>query len=310
MLYLLPLFLPFVSFIILLVSGPFFKNFHNISRLTVCGVSVFVMFINFFFSYVFFVDLKTNDFVTEITFFRFLNIFASSASSELFVLNEYSLIGQNYFFNYTFLFDTLTVTMILVVVGVSCLVQLFSIEYMALDLFVVRFFAFLNFFSLCMLVLVTAGNFVQMFVGWEGVGVASFLLIGFWFGRSQAVKCALKAVIVNRVGDCALLLAFSLIAFYFGDLSYVGFFSFIRSGASSLQSDGLGVSSSVFNDFADVLLTSSSVYLPDLLCSLDQTFIFHKVIYFIGFKVDLLFLIGLLLCIGAFAKSAQFGLHT
>jgi len=178
----------------------------------------------FFFSYVFFVDLRTGDFLTEIGFAGFLNLFYNSFDRELFILNDYSLASTNYFLDYSFLYDSLTITMILVVVGVSFLVQLFSIEYMYGDLFLVRFFSFLNFFSLCMLVLVTAGNFVQMFIGWEGVGVASFLLIGFWFGRSQAVKCALKAVIINRVGDCALLLAFALIAFCFGDLSYVGFF--------------------------------------------------------------------------------------
>lgn len=119
-----------------------------------------------------------------------------------------------------------------------------------------------------MLVLVTAGNFVQMFIGWEGVGVASFLLIGFWFGRSQAVKCALKAVIVNRVGDCALLLAFSIIAFCFGDLSYVGFFNLIASGSYfSSSTNLLGLFD--FNYFLTNLNFTS-----DLFYSFDNSFFF------------------------------------
>jgi NADH:ubiquinone oxidoreductase subunit 5 (subunit L)/multisubunit Na+/H+ antiporter MnhA subunit len=165
MLYLFPLLLPFLSFFILLVSGPFFKSSHGFSRSVVCGVSSFIMALNFFLSYIFFVDLRTGDFLTEVGFFGFLNLFLNSFSKDFFLVNDYSLAGLNYFFDYSFLYDSLTITMILVVVGVSFLVQLFSIEYMHGDLFLVRFFSFLNFFSLCMLVLVTAGNFVQMFVG-------------------------------------------------------------------------------------------------------------------------------------------------
>lgn len=165
MLYLFPLILPFLSFFILLIAGPFFKISHNYSRSIVCGVSSFVMALNFFFSYIFFIDLRTGDFLTEIGFFGFLNIFINSFSDNFFFLNDYALATSNYFLDYSFLYDSLTITMILVVVGVSFLVQLFSIEYMHGDLFLVRFFSFLNFFSLCMLVLVTAGNFVQMFIG-------------------------------------------------------------------------------------------------------------------------------------------------
>lgn len=165
MLYLISLFLPFLSFLILLIAGPFFKTVHATSRLIICGLSSFIMFLNFFFSYIFFVDLRTGDFITEIGFFGFFNLFINSFNKFFFLINNYTLTGLNYFLDYSFLFDSLTITMILVVVGVSFLVQLFSIEYMASDLFLVRFFSFLNFFSLCMLILVTAGNFVQMFIG-------------------------------------------------------------------------------------------------------------------------------------------------
>lgn len=125
------------------------------------------------------------------------------------------------------------------------------------------------------------------------------MLIGFWFGRSQAVKCALKAVIVNRVGDCALLLAFSLIAFCFGDLSYVGFFSLIANSSKIDQYSLFGL-----KGLEDFFATSNLFY------NFDNTFFFNKIIFFFGSGFNLLFIIGLLLAVGAFAKSAQFGLHT
>jgi len=165
MLYFLPLFLPFLSFLILLVAGPFFRFAHSTSRLVFCGLSSFIMFLNFFFSYVFFIDVRAGDFITEVGFLGFFNLFFNSFNGVFFLINDYSLTGLNYFLDYSFLFDSLTITMILVVVGVSFLVQLFSIEYMGHDLYLVRFFSFLNFFSLCMLILVTAGNFIQMFIG-------------------------------------------------------------------------------------------------------------------------------------------------
>jgi NADH:ubiquinone oxidoreductase subunit 5 (subunit L)/multisubunit Na+/H+ antiporter MnhA subunit len=115
----------------------------------------------------------------------------------------------------------------------------------------------------------------------------------------------LKAVIVNRVGDCALLLAFSLIAFFFGDLSYVGFFSIVTEG--SLVGSRIQYS---FSNFFSLFENSNSSYLDYIFVTLDSSFIFHKVVFLLGNSFDLLFLIGLLLCIGAFAKSAQFGLHT
>lgn len=103
-------------------------------------------------------------------------------------------------------FDTLTAVMLLVVTGVSSMVHVYSIGYMHHDNAIPRFMAYLSFFTFCMLMLVTADNLVQMFFGWEGVGVASYLLIGFWYDRESANAAAIKAFVVNRVGDFGFML--------------------------------------------------------------------------------------------------------
>ena len=97
--------------------------------------------------------------------------------------------------------DTLTAVMLIVVTTVSSLVHVYSIGYMADDPHRARFFAYLSLFTFAMLMLVTADNFLQMFFGWEGVGLASYLLIGFWYTRPSANAAAIKAFVVNRVGD-------------------------------------------------------------------------------------------------------------
>src|SRR5439155_11681941 len=97
--------------------------------------------------------------------------------------------------------DTLTAVMLVVVNTVSSLVHLYSIAYMDEDPYRPRFFGYISLFTFAMLMLVTADNLVQMFFGWEGVGLASYLLIGFWYEKPSANAAALKAFIVNRVGD-------------------------------------------------------------------------------------------------------------
>src|SRR5579864_6876203 len=97
--------------------------------------------------------------------------------------------------------DSLTAVMLVVVTTISSLVHIYSIGYMAEDPYRPRFFSYLSFFTFAMLMLVTADNLVQLFFGWEGVGLASYLLIGFWFHKPEANAAAIKAFIVNRVGD-------------------------------------------------------------------------------------------------------------
>ena len=121
--------------------------------------------------------------------------------------------------------DALTGVMLVVVTGVSSLVHLYSIGYMAEDPSRPRFFSYLSFFTFAMLMLVTANNFLQMFFGWEGVGVASYLLIGFWYKKPEANAAAIKAFIVNRVGDFGFALGIFGIFYVFKTLDFDAVFA-------------------------------------------------------------------------------------
>ncbi|MGE0254003.1 MAG: NADH-quinone oxidoreductase subunit L [Alphaproteobacteria bacterium] len=117
-------------------------------------------------------------------------------------------------------FDTLTAVMVFVVCVVSAMVHVYSIGYMGHDPHIPRFMAYLSLFTFFMLMLVTADNFVQMFFGWEGVGVASYLLIGFWYNRDSANAAAIKAFVVNRVGDFGFVLGIGAVFLAFGSLDF------------------------------------------------------------------------------------------
>jgi len=121
--------------------------------------------------------------------------------------------------------DTLTAVMLVVVNSVSALVHIYSIGYMKHDPHKPRFFSYLSFFTFAMLILVTSDNFLQLFFGWEGVGLASYLLIGFWFHKESANNAAIKAFIVNRVGDLGLIIAIFFIFANFGSLNFLEVFS-------------------------------------------------------------------------------------
>jgi len=122
--------------------------------------------------------------------------------------------------NWAFKVDTLTAVMLVVVNGVSALVHLYSIGYMSHDPDKARFFAYLSLFTFAMLMLVTADNFVQLFFGWEGVGLASYLLIGFWYKKPSANAAAIKAFVVNRVGDFGFALGIFAIFLVFGSVEF------------------------------------------------------------------------------------------
>src|SRR5882672_2303222 len=122
--------------------------------------------------------------------------------------------------DWTLRVDALTAVMLVVVTGVSSLVHLYSIGYMHDDPYRPRFFSYLSLFTFAMLMLVTANNFLQMFFGWEGVGLASYLLIGFWYTRPAANAAAIKAFIVNRVGDFGFALGVFGIYYVFGTLDF------------------------------------------------------------------------------------------
>ncbi|WP_430912833.1 NADH-quinone oxidoreductase subunit L [Methylobacterium sp. sgz302541] len=126
--------------------------------------------------------------------------------------------------DWAFRIDRLTKVMLVVVTTVSTLVHLYSVGYMEEDPHRPRFFAYLSLFTFAMLMLVTADNLVQMFFGWEGVGLASYLLIGFWYEKPSANAAAMKAFIVNRVGDFGFSLGIFLVFVLFGSVAFDGIF--------------------------------------------------------------------------------------
>nr|AGN48996.1 NADH dehydrogenase subunit 5 [Botrytis cinerea B05.10] len=124
-----------------------------------------------------------------------------------------------------FHFDSLTVSMLLPVLIVSSLVHIYSIGYMSHDPHNQRFFSYLSLFTFMMIVLVTANNFLLMFVGWEGVGICSYLLVSFWFTRIAANQSSISALLTNRVGDCFLTVGMFAILWSFGNIDYATVFS-------------------------------------------------------------------------------------
>ncbi|PPD27322.1 MAG: NADH-quinone oxidoreductase subunit L [Hyphomicrobium sp.] len=163
--------------------------------------------------------------------------------------------------------DTLTAVMLVVVTTVSSLVHVYSIGYMHEDEHRQRFFAYLSLFTFAMLMLVTSDNLLQMFFGWEGVGLASYLLIGFWYKKPEANAAAIKAFVVNRVGDFGFALGIFGLFFVFKTINLDPLFAAAPSAVG-------------------------------------------KSMNFLGYQVDILTTIALLLYMGAMGKSAQFLLHT
>src|SRR5258707_3118992 len=135
------------------------------------------------------------------------------------------LVSDGTQFEIGFLIDRLSALMMVVVTFVSLMVHIYTIGYMADDPGYQRFFAYIALFTFSMLMLVMANNFLQLFFGWEAVGLVSYLLIGFWYTRPSAIYANLKAFLVNRVGDFGFLLGVALVLAYFGTLDYAAVFS-------------------------------------------------------------------------------------
>lgn len=151
--------------------------------------------------------------------------------------------------NWSFYFDKLTVIMCILVSIVSNLVNIYSLEYMEHDAHKVRFISYLYLFSFFMIVLITSSNLVELFVGWEGVGICSYLLINFWYSRLQANKSAIFAVIVNKISDFFILLSFGLFYYTYHSLD----FSLI------LVSSNYEISNLFYNDLICLLLLLGAV---------------------------------------------------
>ena len=169
--------------------------------------------------------------------------------------------------NWSIKVDALSAVMLVVVTLISSLVHIYSIGYMSRDPHKARFMAYLSLFTFAMLTLVTSDNFLQLFFGWEGVGLCSYFLIGFWYKKDSANAAAIKAFIVNRVGDFGFALGIFLIFYLFGTVNY----------------------NEVFQQIPQKL---------------------NNELTFLGFDINSIDLICILLFIGAMGKSAQMFLHT
>jgi NADH-quinone oxidoreductase subunit L len=182
-----------------------------------------------------------------LAFFLALKIalgFSSASAPYVFNLAHWIRSGgfglPNYFSaDFAFYLDQLSLVMLLVVTGVGFLIHIYSVGYMADDPSYYRFFTYLNLFMFFMLTLILANNYLMMFVGWEGVGLASYLLIGFWFTKDSAASAGKKAFIVNRIGDFGFLIGLFLIIQHFGSLNFTDVFAKVQPLAAETSGAGL-----------------------------------------------------------------------
>ncbi len=163
----------------------------------------------------------------------FWNLWTAPESSRFIQETLFTWIASGQFqVNFAFRADTLTAVMLLVVTGVGSLIHIYSVGYMAEDESYARYFAYLNFFMFAMLMLVLGDSLLVMFIGWEGVGLASYLLIGFWFTDTEKAKAGMKAFVVNRIGDLGFLVGIFLL-FWYGGAHAINFVALKGSLATS-----------------------------------------------------------------------------
>lgn len=143
---------------------------------------------------------------------------------------------------FAFLVDELSAMFLLIITGIGFLIHVYSTSYMHDDEGYTKYFAYLNLFVFSMLLLVLGANYVIMFIGWEGVGLASYLLIGFWFKNREYTNASKKAFIMNRIGDLGFLIGMMLVAVNFGTLSYAQFFPQLSGGLGSMSANGHTIS--------------------------------------------------------------------
>jgi NADH-ubiquinone oxidoreductase chain 5 len=199
--YLLVLYFLFMSFFVAFFFGRFF------SRKTIGFFTSICVFVSLLLSLFIFYEVGLNSSVCTISLFSWISI-------DLLDLN------------FNFLFDSLTASMLVVVTFISFLVHIYSIEYMREDPHQIRFFSYISIFTFFMIILVTAGNLVQLFIGWEGVGLCSYLLINFWYSRIDANKSSIMAMVTNKVGDLCLLVSFAVIFYIYKSFDFGVIFSY------------------------------------------------------------------------------------
>lgn len=243
--YLLILYIPLISSILSIFFGKYLGK--NGTSLLV----IFCMFVTLILSFFVFFEVVLSHNVCSIQLGKWIDVG---------ILNLY----------WEFLFDSLTGVMLFIIITISFCVHVYSVEYMYNDPHLCRFLSYLSLFTFFMLMLVTAGNLLQLFLGWEGVGFCSYLLINFWYTRIAANKAAMKALIINKIGDIALLLG--IILFFL-----------------------------VYNSL-DFIFINCSTWLIKKNVNID--------LYFFLLNIDYFSFVIFLFILGVCAKSAQIGLHT
>ena len=196
--------LPLLGFLIACTLS-FFKRSASIDRLAEVITCTFIVLAAFFSFYIFIANIGSPS-VVSLKLFTWIESGSFSADWSIYL-------------------DSVTSVMLVVITSVSALVHVYSIGYMSHDDSKPRFMGYLSLFTFAMIMLVTADNFLQLFFGWEGVGLASYLLIGFWYKKPTANAAAIKAFIVNRVGDFGLALGIFTIFIVFGSIEYENVFN-------------------------------------------------------------------------------------
>jgi len=200
--YILTILLPCLTSFVVLIYGKFL-GYKGVSLVTVFGILLSLLGSIFIFYEVILNNCITNIIIYKWADFGYFNVYIS------------------------FYFDTLTSVMLVVVCFISLMVHIYSLDYMLHDPNFNRFMSYLSLFTFFMLLLVSADNYLLMFIGWEGVGLSSFLLINFWYLRILANKAAIKAMLVNKIGDLALLIGISILFYNFCSLKYTIIFSLV-----------------------------------------------------------------------------------
>lgn len=256
--YLQIIILPLFSFLIVILFGRFLSHL---------GVAI--------------ISLALIGLATVISFFIFYET-ALLVNPCFLVLGKWIEV-LNFKVYWNFYFDFLSSSMLLVVFIVSFLVHMYSVDYMWGDPHFPRFMSYLSLFTFFMILLVSSGNILQLFIGWEGVGLSSYLLISFWFTRLQASLSSLKAFIINRVGDSFFLLGLTIIYILFGSFDYSIIFLSLNSQKNNLF---------------------------QLLMPYTTSWYFSEINFFYFWKISALEAAGFCFFIGAMSKSAQIFLHT
>lgn len=213
--YLSIIFLPFFSILVFLIFARLFsKNF------------------------IIFALLSSMFFCIPISAIIYYEVIYLGFSCDVVILNWFHIYFLN--INFHFFFDPLSVSMMFLIIFISFFVQLFSVDYMWFDPSILRFLIYINIFTFFMLIMVLSGNLVQFFLGWEGIGLSSYLLINFWYNRPEANRSAIKAIVLNKFGDFALYVSIIFIFVFFKTLDFSTLFLLVKSDTSSFYFDIFG----------------------------------------------------------------------